>query len=177
MAAIERSNPMTPDDAGGPTILSRRKFLESSLAGLTASLIAPAVAAETAAVAIPHIRSDRDIERLLPQLSNWGRWGKDDQLGTLNYITPQARLRAVALIKTGQAIPLGREISPVSTRGLRQPRYELHRYEDPPPEEAGCVDYIGMIYHGFAVTHLDALATFSRRRVGTACITASQSPR
>lgn len=31
------------------------------------------------------------------------------------------------------------------------------RYEDPPPEEAGCVDYIGMIYHGFVVTHLDAL--------------------
>ena len=139
MAAIERSNPMTPDDTGWPTILSRRRFLESSLTGLAASLITPAVTAETAAVVTPRITTDDDIESLLPQLSNWGRWGKDDQLGTLNYITLQARLRAVALIKTGQAIPLGREISPVSTRGLRQPRYELHRYEDPPPEEAGCV--------------------------------------
>jgi kynurenine formamidase len=157
MAAIERSNSMTPGNASEPISLSRRRFLERSLAGLAAAVISSAVTAETAVAATHRITTDDDIERLLPQLSNWGRWGKDDQLGTLNYITPQTRLRAVALIKTGQAIPLGREISPANTKGLRKPKYELHRYEDPLPEEAGCIDYIGMIYHGFAVTHIDAL--------------------
>ena len=157
MAAIERKNSVTPDNASEPVGLSRRSFLESSLAGLAAAFLAPAVTAETATAETHRIMTDDDIERLLPQLSNWGRWGREDQLGTLNYITPQTRLRAAALIKTGQTIPLGREISPASTKGLRQSKYELHRYEDPPPEEAGCIDYIGMIYHGFAVTHLDAL--------------------
>ena len=23
------------------------------------------------------------------KLSNWGRWGKDDQIGTLNHVTPR----------------------------------------------------------------------------------------
>ena len=28
------------------------------------------------------------IEEASKKLSNWGRWGKDDQIGTLNYVTP-----------------------------------------------------------------------------------------
>ena len=157
MAAIESPNSMTPDNASEAISLSRRRFLGSSLAGLAAGHHFTRCHCRNGGDRTRRITTDDDIERLLPQLSNWGRWGKDVQLGTLNYITPQTRLRAVALIKTGQAIPLGREVSPVNTKGLRNPKYELHRYEDPLPEEAGCIDYIGMIYHGFAVTHIDAL--------------------
>lgn len=38
--------------------------------------------------------------------SNWGRWGEDDKLGTLNFIDEAARLRAVGLVRTGQTISL-----------------------------------------------------------------------
>ena len=38
-----------------------------------------------------------DIERLMEELSNWGRWGDDDQLGAANLITPAVRLEALAL--------------------------------------------------------------------------------
>ncbi len=31
-------------------------------------------------------------------LSNWGRWGQDDQKGTLNLITPERTRRAVGLV-------------------------------------------------------------------------------
>ncbi len=41
-------------------------------------------------------------------LSNWGRWGEDDQLGTLNFIIPHTRLAAAALIRTGRVVPIGR---------------------------------------------------------------------
>ena len=30
-----------------------------------------------------------DMRRLFEQVSNWGRWGADDERGTLNYLTPE----------------------------------------------------------------------------------------
>ena len=102
------------------------------------------------------IESDSDLERALPALSNWGRWGNEDQLGTLNYMTPQTKLAAVALIRTGRVVPFAREISS-TTPTLRDVTYKMKRYDDPLPEESGCIDEIGMTYHGFGVTHVDAL--------------------
>jgi kynurenine formamidase len=46
------------------------------------------------------------ISRLGGQLSNWGRWGPDDELGTLNHITVERRRAAAALVETGEAISL-----------------------------------------------------------------------
>lgn len=92
----------------------------------------------------------------MPGLSNWGRWGPDDQIGTLNYMTPQTRLAAARLIRTGHVVPIAREMS-ASTPNLRDATYKMQRYVDELPEESGCIDEIGMTYHGFAVTHVDAL--------------------
>ena len=39
-----------------------------------------------------------EYERWQKELSNWGRWGKDDELGTLNLITPAKRKQAAALV-------------------------------------------------------------------------------
>jgi len=47
------------------------------------------------------------IEDASRQLSNWGRWGPDDQIGTLNYIAPAAIKNAASLVKTGRAFALG----------------------------------------------------------------------
>jgi hypothetical protein len=33
--------------------------------------------------------SRQAVDEAFKTLSNWGRWGKDDQIGTLNNITPQ----------------------------------------------------------------------------------------
>ena len=41
------------------------------------------------------------------ELSNWGRWGADDQIGTLNFITPEKLVSAAKLIKTGKIIDCG----------------------------------------------------------------------
>lgn len=37
---------------------------------------------------------------------NWGKWGADDQLGTLNYITPEKIARAGKLVKQGKVFAL-----------------------------------------------------------------------
>ncbi len=41
------------------------------------------------------------------ELSNWGRWGDDDEIGTLNFVTPDKRVRAAQLVKTGKNFDLG----------------------------------------------------------------------
>ena len=41
------------------------------------------------------------IPTVIEQVNNWGRWGSDDELGTLNYITPDKRVRAAQLALRG----------------------------------------------------------------------------
>ena len=41
------------------------------------------------------------------KLKNWGRWGKDDQIGTLNHVTPEDIVKAASLIRTGKVFALG----------------------------------------------------------------------
>ncbi len=40
-------------------------------------------------------------------LKNWGRWGKDDQIGTLNHIRPEDIVAAARLVRTGRVFPMG----------------------------------------------------------------------
>jgi kynurenine formamidase len=137
----------------------RRKFLQSSLlaAGwFSFRSTVPRAWAQTK-TEIPVIRNDEDVDRILPSLTNWGRWGPEDQLGTLNFITAERRQAAVRSIRSARMVSLARERSVADPTGQRKFRYEMFRYLDAQPEESGCIDEIGMIYHGFNVTHLDAL--------------------
>ena len=49
-----------------------------------------------------------DFERFMTELSNWGRWGKDDQMGAVNLITPAKRKQAAGLVKEGVSFSLAR---------------------------------------------------------------------
>lgn len=53
---------------------------------------------------------DERIDALASRVSNWGRWGPEDELGTLNLITPEKRLEAAACVRTGAAISLALEL-------------------------------------------------------------------
>src|SRR5262245_63835791 len=50
--------------------------------------------------------SEAQFEAWQTELSNWGRWGKEDELGTLNLITPEKRRAALALVKEGVPVSL-----------------------------------------------------------------------
>jgi hypothetical protein len=43
------------------------------------------------------------FDQLFKQISNWGRWGKEDQLGTLNLITAERRRQAAELVKPSES--------------------------------------------------------------------------
>jgi kynurenine formamidase len=53
-----------------------------------------------------------DIAELAARVRNWGRWGDDDQLGTLNLIDDAARRRGVAAVLDGRALSLAMPLSP-----------------------------------------------------------------
>ena len=48
------------------------------------------------------------IAEATEKLRNWGRWGKDDQIGTLNHIKPDDIVNAAKLIRTGKIFALGK---------------------------------------------------------------------
>src|SRR6202041_1427987 len=62
-----------------------------------------ALVGEASAQAAPSrpLVSEAQFEAWQTELSNWGRWGKDDELGTLNLVTPAKRRAALALAKGG----------------------------------------------------------------------------
>src|SRR3954451_17533551 len=47
------------------------------------------------------------IREATDKLKNWGRWGRDDQIGTLNHVQPEDIVRAASLIRTGKVFALG----------------------------------------------------------------------
>lgn len=47
------------------------------------------------------------VRTIAKQVSNWGRWGSDDERGTLNFITPEVVRRAATLVRTGRVFSLG----------------------------------------------------------------------
>ena len=69
--------------------------------------------------------SEEALRKIALQVRNWGRWGPDDELGTLNYITPERIAAACRLATTGKVfalgIPLDRNGPQSGTRAALQP--------------------------------------------------------
>jgi len=109
------------------------------------------------------IRSKQDMEALFRRVSNWGRWGDEDERGTLNLLTPERTAAAARLVRSGQAVSCARNF-PVQP-GPENPTPALHHMvmggDDPcahgiPGMEVS-LDFIGIAYHGLASSHIDAL--------------------
>jgi len=96
--------------------------------------------------------------------SNWGRWGLDDELGTLNFITDGVRARAVAEAMTGRVVSLAVPIAPVPLAGA----FGSGGHEMPPAvaqtltftgtASVAFTDMLTINVHHHRSTHVDALA-------------------
>jgi kynurenine formamidase len=104
--------------------------------------------------------SSDEVKGLFEKLSNWGRWGKDDQRGALNFITDAKRAAAAALVKTGEVISMSLPLATITANDNPQPVTHLMIQagtDTPRQAMAGVADYFSISPHGFATTHLDAL--------------------
>jgi kynurenine formamidase len=111
----------------------------------------------TAAVDTQEPRRPRNVEEfdaMFQELNNWGRWGTDDELGTLNLITSETTRQAAALVRSGITVSLAHNPMPDEApdnpdrafnhtmgRSLRSDTFEF-------------------TYHGYSVSHIDALCHF-----------------
>ena len=111
--------------------------------------------AQTPGAARQTIASEEDFRRAMKELSNWGRWGADDELGAANLITPAKRKQALALAKEGLPISLAHDIPQEKTADA--PFILERTLNDVTP--GGTTDiyrYTGT-YHGVVHSHLDAV--------------------
>lgn len=99
--------------------------------------------------------SKAEFDQLFQQVSNWGRWGKDDQLGTLNLITPERRRQAAALVQSGLSVSMARDLN--TEKSIDNP--------DPFRDTMSLgvdgkfnMDTYTVNFHGFAFSHFDALS-------------------
>lgn len=88
------------------------------------------------------------------RFSNWGRWGDDDELGTLNFVTDEVRCAAAALVRTGRAVSLSRPLDTFAGPANPYPAHHFVAME----QSGGMLDYFGMFIHGVTQTHIDALS-------------------
>ena len=106
---------------------------------------------------MPDTRPALSTEQVLnfhKTLSNWGRFGEKDQLGTLNLITPAKRAAASRLVQTGRTVSCSR---PLPTRPAPDnPTPVVHLMTGTATEQWGG-DYFAIAPHGFATSHIDAL--------------------
>src|SRR5579864_8713512 len=95
-------------------------------------------------------RNAAEFDALFQQVSNWGRWGKDDQLGSVNLVTAAKRKEAVALVKQGISVSLA-----------HNPLTERAEDNSNPFEQTmlrgNNMDRYAVTYHGYAHSHIDAL--------------------
>lgn len=102
------------------------------------------------------------FDQLFETLKNWGRWGAEDERGTLNYITPEKICAAAALVKRGRSISMEIPINTIA--GPDNPNPAIHYMTTAHDVDVGAgeglhfaTDFLGIQFHGDCHTHIDAL--------------------
>ena len=105
--------------------------------------------------------SREEFDHLFNEVKNWGRWGPDDDHGTLNYITPSTIRAAASLVRSGRSVSLAIPINKVAGPDNPNPAVHLmtQTYDAklPTGEPRIAMDYLACACHGDSHTHIDAL--------------------
>lgn len=105
---------------------------------------------------MPDVPTEAEVQAFLTEHNNWGRWGDDDNRGALNLVTPEKRLEAVGLVRTGRQVSLSRAWPKRPGPLNPSPAQHFPQWTDR-GVSGGAVDYYGISYHGYTTTHIDAL--------------------
>ena len=105
--------------------------------------------------------TQEQFDEWMTELSNWGRWGADDERGTLNLITAEKAAQAGALVQTGETVSLAHPIRrepgeagrPINTMGALTNRFLV--------EGDFLFERQEIAYHGLNLSHFDALCHVS----------------
>lgn len=104
-----------------------------------------------------------DVLGYFETLSNWGRWGDDDQRGTLNLVTDDVRLAAARAVRHGRSVSCAWELSEMERATTSCPyAVDMPGAEHMPPAFQAdrrwgfSNERVGLMFHGNTITHLDS---------------------
>ena len=107
--------------------------------------------------------TEAELDGLFERLSNWGRWGEEDERGMLNHLLPEHAARAAGEVRDGLAVSLAHdlEVEPSPETPVPAQHHMLAagdaREESGIPGYEAARDFVGAHVHGLGVTHIDAL--------------------
>jgi kynurenine formamidase len=130
-------------------------ILKKVAATAFACLIAVAVMAITLPAQTSHTLVAADLDKLVKELSNWGRWGKADEKGAINLITSTKRKSAARLVLDGVSVSLSRDYT--TEAAVDNPRPFVHKMSPPVANQFNMDEYT-IFFHGNAYAHFDALS-------------------
>jgi kynurenine formamidase len=102
-----------------------------------------------------------EFEAMFESVKTWGRWGPDDDRGTMNYLTPDKVAAAARLVRSGRTVSMAIPIN--KTAGPDNPSPAVHLMSllhDLPVSATGLsfgMCSLSMASHGDCHTHVDAL--------------------
>ena len=103
------------------------------------------------------------LSRWEKELSNWGRWGPDDQRGTLNLITPDKTRQAAALVREGETVTLQHFVTgkkTVDSQTFGPTKHWMSRVDPDTGEPLFALDEIQFSLHDGMLSHMDALCHY-----------------
>ncbi len=153
MASSRRQFLMHAAAMGTATLASPVGTLALGTAAPTSTFSPPELLARHAAKARAAVHAvgqsdDTDYAEMYRRRRNWGRWGANDQVGAINLITAEKRAAAAGLVRNGRTVSLSRVFEPPQHFMTKSSLGSGGGY---------VMDYLGFIYHGNTVTHIDAL--------------------
>ena len=113
----------------------------------------------------PSEMNGKEFTELFDALSTWGRWGEEDERGSLHHVSEATVVAGAALVRDGRTFGLGR---PLDTRASpHNPEPADHHMTMLADEGEGplrfAMDYVGQDFHHPSHSHIDALCHVSYR--------------
>jgi kynurenine formamidase len=127
--------------------------------GLLVRLATPAVEAQGAAPPANPTRAE--VVQMMKDISNWGRWGASDEIGTFNLITPAKRKEAAALVREGLSVSMAHTLDKEVLADNPTPfKIEFLMGPDGTMRSGAAMDVISSTYHATTTTHMDSLCHY-----------------
>ena len=102
-----------------------------------------------------------EFDELFEAVKNWGRWGPDDERGTLNYLTREHVRAAATLVRSGRhvtmSIPMNTGAGPDNPSPVTHHVVQGHDIDIGSSTLTFATDYLGLAFHGDCHPHMDAL--------------------
>lgn len=129
-------------------------IMVSSILALVLASASPTLGLRRTNAQTDHTVTKAMVDRWMRDLSNWGRWGKDDERGTLNLLTPERRRRALAAARDGASVSLSHDYIKERAEDATSPfGHEILGLATPP----FVGDRYTIAYHGYAHSHMDSI--------------------